>query len=50
MGEYRKPWYVVVFDLHATPAQFADLGTQVGDAEGCLRLLVLGPHAALGDH
>src|SRR5712692_9595707 len=45
-----ESWQVVVFDLHAAPAQFADLGAHVGDAEGRLRLLVLGPHAALGDH
>ena len=36
--------------LHAAPAQFADLGPHGGSAEGCLRLLVLGPHAALRDH
>src|SRR5260221_8697206 len=44
-----ESWQVVVFDFHAALAQFADLGPHVGDAEGCLRLLVPGPHAALGD-
>jgi hypothetical protein len=45
-----EPWQVVVFDLHAEPTQAASLGAHVSDAEGRLRLLVLGPHAALGDH
>src|SRR6266568_5082365 len=45
-----ESWQVVVFDLHAASAQFADLGPHIGDAEGRLRLLVLGPHAALRDH
>src|SRR6266568_6936912 len=45
-----ESWRVVVFDLHAAPAQTASLGPHIGDAEGSLRLLVPGPHAALGDH
>src|SRR6266516_2712092 len=45
-----ESWEVVVFDLHAAPAQFANLGAHVGDTEGRLCLLVLGPHAALRDH
>src|SRR5215469_13305643 len=29
-----ESWQVVVFDLHAAPAQFADLSAYVSDAEG----------------
>src|SRR5215831_5415219 len=45
-----ESWQAVVLDLYAASAQFADLGPHVGNAEGSLRLLVLGPHATLGDH
>src|SRR6266851_1321621 len=45
-----ESWQVVVFDRNPAPPQVADLGPHIGDAEGCLRLLVLGPHAALRNH
>ena len=44
-----ESWNVVVFDLHAAVAQFADLCPHIGDAKGSLRLLVLGPHDPVTD-